>query len=253
MRISLYLTVFLYFLIDLLLLLGTDRLYGHNMSVYRLLIAAILGGCHSGICLITKYYFLGNIQWRIVFAILEIICAYGINRTALRKGCAYAVLKIAFEGLAAVIGDGLWSLMWSGFLVGVLYFIGFHKDGKSGFIPVELVYAGRSVKLTALRDTGNMLRDPLSGRPVLVVDADVAHQLTGLTAEQLNSPIDAMSILPRLRLIPYHTIGTKNGLLVSMKLNKVKIGSWQGSALVAFAPVTLDPEGIYQGLTGGTL
>ena len=31
----------------------------------------------------------------------------------------------------------------------------------------------------------------------------------------------------------------------------VKIGNWQGSTLVAFAPESLSAEGAYQALTGG--
>ena len=103
----------------------------------------------------------------------------------------------------------------------------------------------------ALRDTGNTLRDPITGGEVLVIGADAAGELTGLTQAQLRNPIDSLGTIPGLRLIPYHSIGNEGGFLLALKLQNVKIGSWKGSSLVAFAPEGLNLEGTYQALTGG--
>ena len=43
------------------------------------------------------------------------------------------------------------------------------------------------------------------------------------------------------------------GRLLAMRLQQVRIGSWKGSCLVAFAPDGLSRDGAYQALTGGTL
>ena len=59
-----------------------------------------------------------------------------------------------------------------------------------------------------------------------------------------------MGALPGLRLIPFCTVGSQNGLMLAMRFKKVKIGAWQGSALVAFAPEGLENTG-YPGITGG--
>jgi stage II sporulation protein GA (sporulation sigma-E factor processing peptidase) len=107
--------------------------------------------------------------------------------------------------------------------------------------------------LTALQDTGNTLRDPITGRQVLVVGADVAQKLTGLTVQQLKKPVENVGLLPGLRLIPYRAVGQEAGLLLALKLPQVKIGTWQGNSLVAFAPEGLSPDGAYQALTGGVL
>ena len=85
-------------------------------------------------------------------------------------------------------------------------------------------------------------------------------------AEMAVFPLGAKSMLPRadltvetvatgqypgLRLIPYRTIGQSAGFLAAMRMENVKIGKWQGSRLVAFAPAGLDAEETYQALTGG--
>ena len=118
---------------------------------------------------------------------------------------------------------------------------------------MELNYGTKKLRLLALRDTGNMLRDPISGQGVLVVDAAAGETLLGLTAQQLSDPVSAVASasVPGLRLLPYRSIGSPKGMLVALRLENTKIGNLRGSAVVAFAPQMLDSEGIYRGLTGG--
>ena len=106
------------------------------------------------------------------------------------------------------------------------------------------------MRLTALRDTGNSLRDPITGKPVLIVGADIAEKLTGLSPAALRDPVRTMGSLPGLRLIPYRTVGN-TGFLLALRIPSVKIGNRQGSALVAFSPHILGSG--YQALTGGTV
>ena len=120
-------------------------------------------------------------------------------------------------------------------------------------MPVELNYKGQKVCVWALHDTGNSLKDPITGNPVLVVGPKVAERLVGLTQNQLENPIDAVGDIPGLRLIPYHTVGQDKGILLGIRLPNIKIGKWQGSSVVAFAPCGLGEKQTYQALTGGNL
>ena len=117
-------------------------------------------------------------------------------------------------------------------------------------VPVELTYGSKTLRIKALRDTGNTLRDPITGKQVLIVGSDVAQKLTGLTVSMLNDPVGSVQALPGLRLIPYQTVGN-TGFLLALKLNDVRIGDRQGSALIAFSPCLLGKH--YQALTGGTI
>ena len=89
--------------------------------------------------------------------------------------------------------------------------------------------------------------------PVLVVDADAGKALLGLTPQQLANPVEAVATasVPGLRLLPYRSIGSPQGMLAAIRLQNTKIGDFRGSTVVAFAPQKLDSEGIYRGLTGG--
>ena len=97
---------------------------------------------------------------------------------------------------------------------------------------------------------GNTLRDPITGEPVLVVAGSVGQRLTGLTEDQLRTPLETLARrpIPGLRLIPYRAVGQSGGMLLGVRMDKVSVGSRQGSAIVAFAPEGLGGEGLYQAL-----
>ena len=113
----------------------------------------------------------------------------------------------------------------------------------------------RRINLIALRDTGNNLRDPISGESVLVAGADVAEKLLGLTSWQLAHPVETLAsgAVPGVRLIPYHAVGQPGGLLVALRFQRAKIGNTFANPLVAFAPEVLAGGEVYQMLTGGAI
>ena len=247
--------ILLNFLVDFLLLLGTNRLCGYPARYLRSALAATIGGLYGGLCLLPGFRFLGNTLWRIVFLGVMSVVAFGFYKNAIRRGAIFTLLNMALGGVAIGIGaNGFFTIVISALGVAFICILGFPgKIGGASYVPVELSYGDCRLHLTALKDTGNSLTDPLTGRSVLVVGADVAQKLLGLTREQLAMPSEAIvsAGLPGLRLIPYRTIGQTGGMLLGMRLQDVKIGNWKGSSLVAFAPEGLSEEGAYQALTGG--
>ncbi|MBO5836403.1 MAG: sigma-E processing peptidase SpoIIGA [Oscillospiraceae bacterium] len=255
MVVYLDVVILLNFLVDFLLLLGTNRLCGYYPGFGRTALAAVVGGLYAGTCLLPGFHFLANTLWRVVSLCIISWLAFGFSKSALRRGAVFVLLSMALGGVCLGLGDdGIWSVVLAAAAISVICFIGFReKIGSTSFVPVVLRYGANQVHITALKDSGNQLKDPLTGNPVLVVAADVAERLTGLTQQQLSKPSEAVltAKVPGLRLIPYHTVGSPNGMLLGLRMQDVKIGKWKGSSLVAFAPEGLSKEGAYQALTGG--
>ena len=255
MRVYLDLVVLLNFLVDFLLLLGTNRLAGHPPGWKRCALAAALGGLYSGACMVRGLNFLGNTFWRLVFLGLMGVIAFGADRSAWKRCALFVMLSMALGGIALGLGGGsFWVLLLSACGVWLLCRLGFGGTaGGREYVPLEIRHQGSTLRLTALRDTGNTLRDPISGEAVLVVSAAAAGKLTGLTAEQLRRPLETMGAhaLPGLRLIPYRAVGQSGGMLLAMRFRQVTVGDKRGPALVAFAPDRIG-EG-YQALMGGAL
>lgn len=249
------LVALLNFLIDFLLLLGANQLCGYPPVWHRMAIAAGAGGIYAGVCLLPGFRFLGNMLWKLVSMVVIIYIAFGLSKSAMRRGVIFALLSMALGGIAMAFGDGgILSLIAAAVAIAVMCVVGFRgRVAEKSYIPIELSYGGKCLRLTALQDTGNMLRDPITGRPILVICSEAAQKLTGLTLQQLQSPVQALTDadIPGLRLIPYKAVGQPGGVLLALRLQRVKIGKWEGNSLVAFAPSGLSDEGAYQALTGG--
>lgn len=244
--------IFLNFLVDFLLLLAAGRLCGFPVKFGKAVAGGALGGVYAALCLLPGFAFLGNFLWRTVSLWAMAVIVYGFSLSALRRGLVFVFLCLALGGAVMGIGKGgILGIVCAAGILCILCCVGFQgRLGANTYLPVELSYGEKRLKLTALRDTGNTLCDPVTGQQVLVIGADVAQKLTGLTPHQLKTPVETVGIIPGLRLIPYHSVGGC-GFLLALRLQDVKIGGWQGSALVAFAPEGLSKEGAYQALTGG--
>lgn len=257
MRVYLDLVMLLNFMVDLLLLLGTNRLAGFPQAPWRAAAAAALGGVYGGACLLPGFRFLGNTLWRMVSLGFMGIIAFGLGWSALRRCVLFALLSMALGGIALGLGSGNFlTLVLSAAAVSIMCLVGFRgRVGAREYVSVELCLGEKRAKLLALRDTGNTLTDPVTGQSVLVAGPEAAYTLLGITKEQLRDPVGTLAsgVIPGLRLIPYRSVGQPGGMLLALRLSAVRIGNWQGSTLVAFAPEGLDREGTYQALTGGVV
>lgn len=254
MVVYLDMVMILNFLVDFLLLLGTNRLAGFPAGIKRCVLAAALGAVYSGACILPRFYFLGNTLWRMVSLILMGAIAFGWNRSALRRSVVFILLSMALGGIALSFGEGRFGkLLFSAAGVWILCRMGFGGSMGQEYIPISICHESKTVSLLALKDTGNTLRDPITGEPVIVIGADAAKELTDLTARELAAPMETMMDHPGFRLIPYHAVGQPSGMLLAKRFEHVTVDNYRGEALIAFAPEVIDRGGNYQALTGGTL
>lgn len=257
MTVYLDLVVFLNFLVDFLLLMGTNRLSGFPTDWRKAAAGALLGGLYAGACLLPGFRFLGNLLWRTVSLILIGLLAFGWNRSAVKRSGVFLLLSMALGGMAVSINrTNIPVLVLAAGFVWALSRAVF-ADAAQGreYVNLEIARGARKVSLVALRDSGNTLRDPITGEQVLVIDGAAAGILTGLTENQLRAPLETLAAqpVPGLRLIPYRAVGCSGGMLLAMRFEEVKIGSRVQSAVVAFAPEGLGEGSMYQALVGGVL
>ncbi len=87
-------------------------------------------------------------------------------------------------------------------------------------VRVSLFWEDKSLALRALVDTGNRLREPLTRRPVSILDAQSAADLLGDGWEQKKG----------FFLIPYHSIGKSRGWMRAVTLDKICIDTSDGKS-----------------------
>lgn len=246
MEVYLDLMVMLNVTVDLLLLAGTNRLSGYPVQWRRLFPAAALGGLYSGLCVLREFRFLWGTPWRLLCLAGMAVVAFGCNRSAWKRCAVFVLLTMTMGGIAAGFGKAdLPTLILSAGGLLLLCKIAFGDGiGKREYLTVSIRSGGRTVTVIGLQDTGNTLRDPVTGEPVLIISARAACDLTGLTREQLSTPLETLRRNPGmgLRLIPFHAVGQKGGMMLGMRFADVRIGSRSQSTVVAFAP-----EGVGEG------
>lgn len=244
--------VLLMFMVDFLLLLGTNRLWGGPPQGGRCAVAAAVGAVHMGLSLLPGLAFLGGWLWRVVFLALMALTAFGLQRSALARGLVFGLLQLAVTAIAT--GEGFWPLILGALVIFCLCMAA-RADTAQRYVAVSICHGGKTASMTALVDSGNLLRDPISGRQVLVVGREAAQQLLPLTDEQIADPVGTMEKerLPGLRLIPYHAVGKSDGLLLGLKADEVRIGGEITGHIVAFAPNSIGNGRNFEALTGGLI
>ena len=257
MEVYLDLVMGLNFLVDFLLLLGTNRLSGFPLGTPRCALGALLGSVYSGACLVPGFRFLGNALWRSVSLGIMGAASFGCTRSALKRSGIFLLLSMALGGIALSLGrSDFGALVLAALFCFCLCRVCFGSSvGSREYVPLTLTYEGKSASIIALRDSGNTLRDPVTGEQVLVVSGEVGQRLTGLTLEQMQHPLETLTQrpIPGLRLIPYKAVGNSGGFLLGLRLEQVKIDGRTTPAVVAFAAEGLGRGEMYQALTGGAL
>lgn len=257
MKVYLDLVILLNFLVDYFLILGTNRLAGFAPGAKRAAGAAAMGAVYAAGCVLPGFAFLSNFFWRIVSFILMSVIAFGWGNGALRRGILFVFLSMALGGIALGLGNGgFWAIIMGALGVVILCVVGFcGRPGQQHFAPVIIRHGGRQIHLTALLDTGNTLRDPVSGTPVLVADVQAAEKLLDLTAQQLAHPVETLADRHNcgFRLIPYHAVGQPAGMLLGLRVEDVQINGKKENMIVAFTPQMIGQGKPYQALAGGMI
>ena len=241
------------FLVDWCLLLGVNRMAGYQGGAGRAAAGAALGGGYAGMCILPMFSFLSSGLWRLVSLGLMSAAAFGLNRGAVRRGVLFVLLSFALGGLALCVdtGNPVGLILCGGGLV-ILCQLGFQgKTCPGQIVDLSIRFRGKEVRLPALVDTGNTLRDPISGEGVIIADGLCAWELAGLSRLQLEDPVGTIAQrkeLP-LRLIPYRAVG-KEGLLLALCCDYVTVGGQKAGRIVAFSTDGFVP-GEFRALTGG--
>lgn len=99
------------------------------------------------------------------------------------------------------------------------------------FCEVEVFLKEQRIQVKAMLDTGNLLKEPMTGMPVIVIEKNQMEKLLPekvLTffAEIMQGkeyPILESEYVSRMRLIPFSSIGKQNGMLLGFRPDQVVI------------------------------
>lgn len=265
-------------LINYLLLRGSAAMGGCPVRLWRLLTAAVMGGMYAVAVVLPGLEFLCHGAFQVVSAAAMVLLAFGWKRNTLKQGLFFLALSFAFGGVVLLAvqaaepdcmilgGRAYYAVSTSALLLlaGLCYGVaavvlngwGTHTGGD--LVELELELDGRRTALKALRDTGNTLRDPMTGQRILVAGQPVLRRLLPDLQSEDSDPLKMMENVSRqypnlrFRLISYEAVGTSGGLLPAVRCG-IRTGKKQGKALVAFTDTELSAHGQFEALMGGVI
>ena len=106
---------------------------------------------------------------------------------------------------------------------------------KDMVFEVQIFINEKSIIIKALLDTGNLLKDPITGFPVIVVEHRSLYtvlpekvlnnldKILGGDIEELAKDEEFSKTISRFRMIPFSSLGKQNGLLLGIKTDRVNI------------------------------
>jgi stage II sporulation protein GA (sporulation sigma-E factor processing peptidase) len=107
-------------------------------------------------------------------------------------------------------------------------------NNKNTFIEIELYNKNKMTKARALLDSGNMLKEPISQKPVIVVEKttlskiipeEVLNYIEKIVGGDDQEKNEMQEYLSKIRMVPFMSLGKENGMLIGIRLDKIKINT----------------------------
>ena len=207
-----------------------------KVMLKQLLIFYLTSFCFGG----ASYYLLHNINPNLILSI---------------DGVLVGTYPIKIAILGAILGF---------FIINISFKIIKNKITKKDMIyDVEILYKEKNSNIKAILDTGNLLTDPITNVPVLIVEAE---KLKNIIPENIlnsiekiiyNSSFDNIDedIKTRCSIIPFSSIGKNNGIIIGFRPDYIKIYTGEGveirkKVIVGIYNNKIVRNGIYSGLIG---
>lgn len=272
-----------------LILYTTGKLLNRNIKKIRLFFASIVGVLYVFSLYINLPNYVLNIS-KIIIAVLLVKIGFNSNKikniakeavvlfmvTFVYSGCALGFLhfikpKVIYIVNGMVIGgEYIFELLLiSACISFALIKVSMkliklrQKLTKSDMIcEIEIKLDDRSVKMKALLDTGNLLTDPITKIPVVIVEKE---KITGLISKEELWKIDSLLggdekfqnelYSTKIKAIPYVSVGNKNGIMIAYKVDSIEVEyqdeiSELNNVLIGIYNDTLTKNNKYSALIG---
>lgn len=137
---------------------------------------------------------------------------------------------------------------------------------KDMFCDVEVELNNKIIKTRAMIDTGNLLKEPITNTPVIVLEHTLLYECVPkeildnlesiLGGELVKIPEEVRNeYISKLKLIPFVSLGKQNGMLVGIKADSLKIiqddqEKENKNVIVGIYNKSLTKRGEYRALVG---
>lgn len=232
-----------------IILFATALILKAKINKLRIVFASLLGGIYAILSFTPILEIYTNVIFKILISVIMIYIAFYPKdvKILLKQLLFFYLVSFAFGGCAFCLLYFIKPqdiLMRNGYLTGtypikiallggivgfVIVNIAFKLvkgkiSKKDMFCDVEIFLKGKSTKIKAMIDTGNLLKDPISSMPVIVVEkiklediipSGIINNLNTILrgGEENTLTEEEREYMPKFRVIPFSSLGKQNRLI----------------------------------------
>ena len=268
------------FTVDYLLLSAAAALSSVYASRLRRMAGALVGAAYACLAFFLPRPLLAGWAGKSACAGIMVLCAFGYEnwRRFARRCLMLSVCGALFAGFALLLGGAqrvrggtlyadmpgivVLALCTCAYILveWILHFSRRTGEDAPDLVRIEIEVDGKRASFSAMRDTGNRLRDPLGGEQVLVCELSA---LEGVLPARVyaclsENPDGAEAVRAlagigerRWRLVPFRTLGQTHGLLPAFAPEKLFVdGKPKRGVLIAAATAPFAQDAPYRAVIG---
>ena len=278
-------------IMNFIILLATGLILKEKIKIVKLVLSSLLGAIYSVISYLSILEIYTSMILKIILSIVMIYVAF--NPQTMKKmwkdliifyltsfvfgGAAFALIYIV-KPQDILMKNGLFlgtyplKTIILGTIIAFLVIMTAFTVVKSKitkkdmFCEIEIYLNGKTIKTTAMLDTGNLLKEPITNTPVVIVEHTLLYEhvpkeilnhleeLLGGDFEKIPENIKE-EYKTKLKFIPFSSLGKQNGMLLGIKAEAITIKGIEKeekkeNVIIGMYHKSLTKRGEYRALIG---
>ena len=278
-------------LMNYIILFATGVILKIKINHIRLVLASLVGAIYTIIAYISNLRIYSNFFLKLILSVVIIYIAF--NPKSVKKLCKFTLIfyltSFVFGGAAFALiyivkpqeilrnnglvlnSNSLKVIFISAIVAFMIITIGFKVvknkiSAKDMYCDIKIKLNHKEIETKAMIDTGNFLKEPITNTPVIVVEHTLLYNC--IPKEILNHLGNILGgdfseipknikeeYMPRLKVIPFSSLGKQNGMLLGIKAEVIIIKNEEETEtkeniIVGIYNKSLTKRGEYRALLG---
>lgn len=272
---------------NIIILYTTSIILKVKPKVIRIITASLIGSIYAIIAYTTEISIYTSIISKWILAIVIVYIAF--NPQTVKKMCKQVLIfyltSFVFGGVAlyliyflkpqeifikngVYVGKYVLKVIFLGAIIAfIIVKISFKLiktkiNSKDMYCKIKVFIDEKVIQTIAMIDTGNLAKEPITNRPVVIIENNLLEEI--LPKEICNNVENILSgnldgvpekYIPRLRCIPFSSLGKQNGMLLGIKADGIEVDfeeekKCSKDVIIGVYDKSLTKKGEYRALIG---
>jgi len=238
----------------MIIIFATSIILKKEIKILRIILGSTIGAAYACIYYISNLRIYSNIILKLVLSIAIVYVSFNSKtiKSFLKELLFFYFTSFTFGGVTfallyfispsdilfqngVLVGIYPLKMILTGGLIGFAIILCSFKSIKNKIVKkdmkctIKIKFEEKTIITNAIIDTGNFLKEPLTGKPVVIVENNILKEV--ISADILENLKDIINgtkqidekYMKRLKLIPFSALGTERGLLFGIKPDEFSI------------------------------